>query len=40
MARLFGDQVEELKQAAQIYAPFFAEWRKLREIQASVDYLW
>lgn len=41
MAQTFGDEVEILVQEARsgVYEPFFNEWKKLREIQASVDYV-
>lgn len=41
MAQTFGDEVDILVQEARtgVYEPFFNEWKKLREIQASVDYV-
>lgn len=40
MADVFAGEVETLAQEAKtgVYAPFFTEWQKLRELQASVDY--
>ena len=40
MAQTFGEEVEQLNQEARTgaYDPFFSEWKRLREIQASVDF--
>lgn len=41
MAEILAEQVEELARAGRdgVYRRFFAEWRRLREVQASVDYV-
>lgn len=41
MAQTFAEEAIKLAQIAQtgIYNGFFSEWRRLREVQASVDYL-
>lgn len=40
MAQVFGDELEKLVEEARAgtYDSFFSEWKKLRQIQASVDY--
>lgn len=40
MADVFADVADQLVQESQagVFAPFFADWRRLRELQASVDY--
>jgi len=41
MAQVFGEEVDKLLQEASAgtYDQFFSEWKKLRETQASVDYV-
>jgi glycosyltransferase involved in cell wall biosynthesis len=40
MVQTFGEEVEQLNQEARkgTYDSFFSEWKRLREIQASVDF--